>query len=465
MFDLLTVPLVGRFLRWRHASTVMRLPVLAVSLVMIVHGLAGPRLAPKNLATVLTWLHFRGLLVLGLLLAGNLFCMVCPFVLVRDLARRLVPPTRKWPARWRNKYPSLVLTLLLLFAYELYDLWAEPRLTVVLILLYFAGAVVMGVWFRGAPFCSHVCPLGQFGLVSSLLSPLEVKVRDPQTCTTCRTKDCLKGRCDQPGCELGLLQQKKVGNMNCHLRLDCARACPHDNVGMLARVPGSELWIDPVRSGIGRFSRRTDLAVLVLALTFGALLNAFGMIEPVYALQAWLADLLSTRSEALVLGILFVVGLGVVPALLLGLTAWLTRRWTGAQERLSSLVVRYAYALAPLGFGVWTAHFLFHFLTGALTIVPVIQSLLIDLGWLALEVPRWDLGPLVPTAWLFPLEVGVMGLGWFGSVLTAYRIAEREQPRHRWRAFVPWAGLLLILLLAGVWLMAQPMEMRGTFFE
>jgi hypothetical protein len=45
------------------------------------------------------------------------------------------------------------------------------------------------------------------------------------------------------------------------------------------------LWDDPRRSGIGRFSQRWDLAALVIVLTFGAYLNAFGMISPVYALQ------------------------------------------------------------------------------------------------------------------------------------------------------------------------------------
>ena len=103
-WDLLAVPFVSRFLHWRHSSTAMRAFVLSVALVMLVHGLAGPRLAPKNLATVLTWLHFRGLLVLGLLLAGNLFCMACPFVLVRDLARRVVRPRWTWPRRLRNKW-------------------------------------------------------------------------------------------------------------------------------------------------------------------------------------------------------------------------------------------------------------------------------------------------------------------------------------------------------------------------
>ena len=74
--------------------------------------------------------------------------------------------------------------------------------------------------------------------------------------------------------------------MDCTFCLDCVHACPYDNVGLIARTPTSELWTDPYRSGIGRFSRRADLAALVVVLTFGAFLNAFNMIRPVYALQA-----------------------------------------------------------------------------------------------------------------------------------------------------------------------------------
>ena len=205
--------------------------------------------------------------------------------------------------------------------------------------------------------------------------------------------------------------------------------------------------------------------MLIVVFTFGALLNAFGMVKPVYTLEAWLADLLNTRSEALVLGLIFIAALVVAPAALLGLAAALTRWWTGKRETVSSLMMRYAYGLVPLGFGVWVAHFAFHFLTGLLTVVPVVQSALTDLGWSLLGTPRWDLGPVLPMAWLFPLELGFMGLGWLGSLLVAYRIAERENPRHPWRAFLPWAGLLSLLLLAAIWLMSQPMEMRGTFFE
>ena len=82
------MPGVGRFLKWRHSRTVLQIPLLIVSVVMILQGLFGPALAPKNLASVLTWVHFRGALVLILLCAGNFFCLACPFMLVRNAARR-----------------------------------------------------------------------------------------------------------------------------------------------------------------------------------------------------------------------------------------------------------------------------------------------------------------------------------------------------------------------------------------
>ncbi|MFN2186247.1 MAG: FesM, partial [Anaerolineae bacterium] len=76
--DLVELPGLGRFLRWRHARAALAFPLLFLAALMVFDGLLGPQLAPKNLATVLTWVHYRGLVVLALLLAGNLFCLACP---------------------------------------------------------------------------------------------------------------------------------------------------------------------------------------------------------------------------------------------------------------------------------------------------------------------------------------------------------------------------------------------------
>lgn len=466
--DLLRLPLVGQALRWRHARTAMQLVCFVIAGVLVAHGLFGPRLAPKNLSTLVTWVHYRGLLVFVLLAAGNFFCMGCPLLLPRELARRFAAPARRFPRRLRSKYPAVVLFAGVLFAYELFDLWGSPVGTALLILLYFAAALVVDALFRGAPFCKYVCPIGQFNFVASTLSPFEVGVRDLDTCATCRTKDCIRGvrdAFDRPagarGCELALYLPRKHGNVDCTFCLDCVHACPHDNVAIATRLPGEELVRDPLRAGVGRLLRRRDWAVLVILFTFGGLLNAFGMVPPVYELIDWLADALGTRREWLVLGLVFAASLVALPALLVGAATWLSRRLGAASEPGRATWVRHAFGLAPLGVGVWLAHYSFHFLTGLYTIVPVLQAAVRD-AWLpVLGEPMWTLGGIEP-AYVWPLELGFLALGAAGSVAVTLSLSRGITPGHRRLAALPWVALVLALAGTAIWLMSLPMEMRGT---
>jgi ferredoxin len=484
-FDLLRVAGLGRFLRWRHSRTVLQIPVLLVAVVMILHGLLGPTLAPKNLATVLTWVHFRGVLVLALLCAGNFFCLACPFMLVRNVARRLFRPRFDWPQWLRNKWISVGLFVVILFTYELFALWSSPWWTASLAVAYFVAVLLIDGLFKHASFCKFVCPIGQFNFIASTLSPLEVQVRDHTVCDRCTTKDCIRGRREvsgktelarsgspaggnapglvilQRGCELALYLPRKVGNMDCTFCLDCVHACPHENIGVTSRLPASELMVDPIRSGIGYFSQRKDIAALAVVFTFGALVNAFGMVSPVYVVEAWLGKLLSVSHEAPVLGIIFVVFLIVEPAILLGAAAWFTRVLGGSKLAIVPLAVRYSYALVPLGFGMWLAHYGFHFFTGILTIVPVTQSALANSGVHFLGAPRWMWTGL-PVHMVLAMELGFLLLGFAGSLLVAHHLAEEDCARNPMRAFMPWAAVCVVIGLASVWLMFQPMEMRAT---
>lgn len=362
----------------------MQLPLLALAAFMVWHGLTGPQVAPRNLSTVLTWVHYRGALVLALLVAGNLFCMGCPFMLPRNLARKFVSPVRQWPPGLRNKWLAVGLLVAVLFGYELFDLWASPWWTAWIIVAYFGLALLLDSVFANAPFCKYVCPLGQFNFMASTVSPLELGVVDHQVCGDCTTRDCINGRRElenpirlsQRGCELALFQPQKHGNVDCTLCLDCVYACPYDNIALVPRLPASELWSDARRSGVGFLSKRRDLAVLAIVFTFGALLNAFGMVSPVHAVQAWIGDMLGTSREVPVLGTLFFVGLVVEPVALLALAGAITRRVAGTTESLLPLITRFAYALVPLGFSVWAAHYSFHALSGLWTLIPVAQDAL-----------------------------------------------------------------------------------------
>ena len=468
--DLLRLPVFGALLRWRHVRLTLQLVLLAISAAVVLHGLFGSPIAPRNLATVLTSIHWRGLLVLALLFAGNLACASCPMILVRDAGRRLLPPRWTWPRKLRRKWLGIGLLVAVLFSYELFDIWDLPAATAWLVLGYYAAALTIDLLFKGASFCKYVCPIGQFNFIASAMSPAAVQIRNEETCHQCRTYDCIKGRraTAEPlrvvrrGCELGLFLPAKVGNLDCTLCLDCVHACPHDNVAVAARLPGLELLDTRRRSGIGRLGARPDIAALSILFTFAALLNAFVMTAPAFALERRVGGLLDVTSEAVVLGLLFAIGLVGAPAALMTAAAAATRAAVRAAAKpLRATALQYAFALVPFGFGVWLAHYGFHLLTGVLAVVPVTQSAAIDLfGWTALGEPAWRWAGMQPGS-VYVIQLGFLVLGACGSLALVHATSVRDYPVRPALASAPWFAVVLVLAAAALWILSQPMGMRG----
>jgi hypothetical protein len=178
-----------------------------------------------------------------------------------------------------------------------------------------------------------------------------------------------------------------------------------------------------------------------------------------------LSGALGTSSEALVLGCLFVGGLAVAPLVLLGLAAVLTRLVTQDGTTSSGRVaLRYAYGFVPFGFGMWLAHYGFHLLTGVFTVIPIAQNVVVDLwGRSVLGEPVWRLTGMRPGA-VYPIQLGFIVLGAMGSLALAYRISERDYPDRPALPTAPWAVVTMTLTTVAVWILSQPMEMRGAWF-
>ncbi|MCB0106001.1 MAG: hypothetical protein KDE53_08825 [Caldilineaceae bacterium] len=462
--DLLHLPLIGPLLRWKHNRTVAQFILFFLAAVIIIDGLLGSPLAAKNVATVSAWVHYRGLVVLALLLVGNLFCAACPFVLPRKLAKWVGRPTRRWPQALRNKWVALAGLVLIVYSYELFDLWATPWWTAWLTVAYFGVAFVLEAFFTRNSFCLYVCPLGTFNFLYSTISPLQITTRSADVCRDCEGHECINGSSTQQGCQLELFVPTIQSNMNCTFCLDCAKACPYDNVALAARVPGRELFQQTWRN-------RLDLAYLAIVAAFIALGNAFGMTPPVYVLERQLADLLHTESEALVLGLIYLVGAVAGPLLLIYLVAWLSRLLTSdgpnRTTALHRLVMRHAYSFVPLGFAIWFAHYLFHFLTGALTIVPAFQTFFQrTLQWPILGEPDWQLAArFVPTVTTIQIWQSIITYGGLLAALMLTLQAASKTQRNSRRALLealPWLLVLIGLAVASGMTFLLPMEMRGS---
>lgn len=485
LFDVLRIPLIGRVLRWRYGRLLMQIPLALVTLLLIYDGLTGPDLAAQNLATVAPWVHYRGLVVLALLLAGNLFCMGCPFTLPRTLAKRLSLRGRRFPRRLRNKWVAIGGLFGLFFLYEWLDLWASPVLTAWVIVAYFVASFVLEALFGESAFCKYVCPLGTFNFVYSTASPLQITARDHDICHTCVGKECVNGsyspepviRIDQiaggqtkevihdkkgtPGCGTLLFVPQMQSNLDCVFCLDCARACPHDNVALMTRTPGRELL------QADAWPKRWDVSFLVITLAFMGIMNAFGMVPPVYRLIQDLGDILHTASEGFPLLIIFGIGNLLLPVLLTLLVASLSRALTATTRKYSlrETVAAFAPAFVPLGFGIWIAHYFFHFLTGFLTIIPVVQYFLLDHHIPFLGEPKWHLGGIQDSNIIGMIQTVVLVGGFLWTMVIAQRVALRLYRRQGMIGLLPWAALFLVMMFITLQILGLPMEMRGTVFS
>ena len=453
-FDLLRMPVIGPAMRWKYFRPVLQSAMFALAALVVLDGLFGPQVSAVNLAGVLPWLHWSGFSVIVLLAVGNLFCMACPFTFARDFGRKIFPSTRDWPRALRSKWFAVALLAGFFWAYEFLNLWDSPWWTAWVIVFYFCGAVLVDGIFKNASYCKYVCPIGQFNFVASLVSPMEVRVREPDVCASCRTHDCIKGNDSQRGCELLLFQPRKSGNMDCTFCLDCVKACPHDNVGILAVPPGRDLITDPRRSSLGHFAQRPDLAALVMVFVFAAFANVAAMVAPVREMEAAVRRMVGPQVAGAAWFAVFVFSVVVLPVALARLCGWLSAGATG--QKPSAIANGFSTALAPIGFAMWAAHISFHLFSGVLTPWPILVRIARDIGFRS-AVPAWNVSVPVFEG-LTGLQILLLDAGLLYSLWVLWR-KSRALTGRAMPVFLPWALLAVALYAAGIWLIFQPIDM------
>ncbi len=463
-FDLLCVRSVGPLLRSVWFRRACQVVLLAVAVGVVLDGLFGPPVSAVNLAGVLPWMIWRGLAVVALLVAGNIFCFACPFMLVRDAGRRFLPARWTWPRGLRSKWPAVGLVGLYLWAGEAFHLWDRPSWTAWIIVGYFGAALLVDGLFSGARFCKHLCPIGQFNFTHSLASPLEVKVRQPDLCRSCTTQDCLRGNEVRRGCELELLAPRKSGNLDCTFCLDCVRACPQENVGVLAVVPALDLTHDRARSSIGKLGQRPDLAALILLLTVGAWAGPAQMTAPVLRWQETWSGLGLPPGWPVIT--VFFLGCLAATSLLVAWASWLSRSGSPDLRAHPARVVASSFipSFVPLSLALWGAHLVYHLFIGLPLVQPVLARAAGDVGIVAWGAPEWS--AVIP-GWvrdgLPTFQLLLLDAGFLLSLYLAWRVAGRlvSPGAPRLAPFMPWGLLLALLYGLGFWIFLQPMEMRG----
>lgn len=148
-----------------------------------------------------------------------------------------------------------------------------------------------------------------------------------------------------------------------------------------------------------------------------------------------------------------------LPALL-----WVVLRFASPAGRRE--LPRWMLALLPVGLGMWAAHLSFHLLTGWGSLAPGVLEFGRDLARMGLHLrlaaPDWTReAPLIAASSILPVQMLFLDLGLLGSLYAGWRLTTRPSVRQRTAALLPWAAVAAGLYAMGIWILLQPMQMRG----
>jgi polyferredoxin len=424
-------------------------PTLLIFGFIVLAGLLGEQ-NTSNPAILLTWILWWPAVIFTFFLVGRIWCTICPFGYLGDVARRLSPWKKRVPRILKNMWWRLTLFLVLTWITTLFALDKVPRSTAYLALALTSGAVVLAIAYEKRVFCRYVCPVGGIFGLYSMTAPVHLTVKDRHLCQTeCKGKDC------HAACDWFQFPAAMDRGAECNLCLDCVRACPQENLALRTRPFADELvQFQPHRKSL-------DEATAIAAILGVSLLQTAVMLNAWESWQTDLAAILHVPRGPVLYTVVF-LGFGLLlPLLLLGSISYLGAQQAGGRRNAFAALRTYAYAFLPLGLGLHAAHN-FHHLFGEG------GALWQGLRAAVASYTGWALAPDVAAA--TPMNSNLLyflqWLALIGGLYLTYRVSTRLVARYASEQTTASRMLLPVLLFAfaytllNVLVLAAPMAHR-----
>ncbi|MFQ6091006.1 MAG: cupredoxin domain-containing protein, partial [Candidatus Bipolaricaulia bacterium] len=363
-FDLLQIGFIRRMLRHRAFQYTLMAASLLFFLVIILTALFGTPIGSHNFAIVFVWIVWWALLITILLPFGARFwCTICPLPALGEWLQRLSFIRRRnrrpftlgkvWPKRLRNIWLQNFSFLgVALFSAVILTV---PLATGLVLLSFIILALNAALIFQRRTFCRYICSLGGFISLYSMVSPVEIRAKDPKLCERHGAKECIRGSEQGYGCSWMEYPGTLDRNAYCGMCTECIKTCPLDNIAVNIRPFGTDLIVP---------HRRMDEAYKAFIMLASAGIYSAVMLGPWGWLKDW-ANLSSLPHFGLYALGLLATNLVVVPGAF-WLFSWLGKLFSGARAvPVRRLFVSFAYTLVPLGLMAWVAFtFSFIFTTG-----------------------------------------------------------------------------------------------------
>ena len=463
-FDLLGIRWLDRFVRWRGFQPALQIPFLALTAGIALVGFLDINDGAKNLATKLTWLFWWPGIVITFILVGRLWCVLCPFGTLNETAEKLAKPKRMFPRPLRNLWLATFFFVILTWADEQLGIIRSPQMTAWLIVFFALLSIATGIVFQRRSFCRYLCPITGLQGLYSMVSPVELRPKDPAQCHRDCHQDCYRGNEKGMGCPMFEFPMSADRNTYCNFCFECVKSCPTDNLALRFHAFGKDLWASR-RHWLDESYLAVVLVGITTVVTAQMLSDWSGWISqiarlipvPVRTLMKPVTYLAITEST-----VFFLASLVLFPLALLG-TVWVSCRIARDQARgMRKSFTTLAYMFVPVGLAMHLAHNAHHLLVEGPGVIPALQRALDRYTPLNIGEPNWNIIPVLSLEVIYWLQMLLILIGFIFSLSVGYRLAGSlfEGRETAGKSFLPFIALALFFTLVNLYLLNQPMGMR-----
>jgi Fe-S-cluster-containing hydrogenase component 2 len=233
---------------------IFQILMLIVFILLVVGSVTITTIDPKfamtlrntNLANLLVWSYWWPIIIISAIFLGRYWCIVCPVELITSLFSRI--GLKRKPSQFLRSGWAITLFygLILFLGVHMLAIHRYPQRMAFFLLTLIAVSIVAGSIWEKRTFCTYLCPVGHLLGLYAMFSMTEYRVKSQAVCKQCKTKDCIDKKrhynITAKSCTSELYPATITDNKKCLACSQCKSACPNDNLSLLTRKPGKDLF-------------------------------------------------------------------------------------------------------------------------------------------------------------------------------------------------------------------------------
>ena len=432
---------------------------LFVFVIILMAGfLGGLSSGNYNFGVMIVWILWWVLLMMFMVpLIGRFWCMMCPFPLIGDWIQRGKLLTvgrakswgmgKRWPNKWRNLWPLVILFWVSTWFSGFFTV--KPFATFLLLGVIILLAVIIALFYEKRTFCLFVCPVSGFQGLYANFSLFGVRSRDQEVCKKHVPKTCVVGNEKGYGCPWMEQPYDMNRNTYCGLCFECFKTCPHDNMDLIIRPFGQDLFAGRKHTDEIFNRRSTDEAYKALTMV-GIFLSFFITFQGPFG---HFKDMVTAKTLGGYMQYLlesFTIDFLAIPGSML-LFAYLSKLASKSKEvKLKDVFVNFSYCFVPVGLAVWAAFSLGIIFPNGSYLMHIISDPF-AWGWNLFGTARFPWTPVF-TGLMPYLQVMVTLLGLVFALDFGYKFSQQtyknvDEAKRGWMPMLVYFVLIHIFLI------------------